>query len=86
MLESVTNDFKELTLDGAYDQLVNVDDKLVQVAAAYPHAKKIIADLGLGPVTRPRTGMSAELGMYKRTSGKFFKCASCGSCFSKDYT
>lgn len=30
--------------------------------------------------------MSAELGMYQRLSGKFFKCASCGACDLKDYT
>jgi hypothetical protein len=86
MVESVTSDYKELSFDAAYDQLTAIDKALVDIANVCPHAQKIIAENGLGDVTRPRTGMSAELGMYKRSLGKFHVCASCGSCFSKDYT
>jgi len=86
LLESVTADASELSFDGAYEQLQMIDDTLLEMANNHPFIQKVIKDEGLGPVQRPLTGMSNQLGMYQRTSGNWFTCASCGDCSMKDYT
>jgi hypothetical protein len=86
MVEAVSKDARELSFDGAQDQITRIGDALVDIANSYPNTKRIMTEEGVGPVTTPRTGMSSELGMYQRLAGQFFTCASCGTCPLKDYT
>lgn len=72
-MESVTTDAHELTFEGAYDQLQVYDDTFLELASRHPFVTRAMNDLGLGPITRPLTGMSNQLGMYQRTAGKWFK-------------
>ena len=87
MVESVSTDPFEVSFDVAFNQMKFIDDTMLKMANLHPSSKQVMKDLGIGPVTRPRTGMSTQLGMYTRMSGKWHHCASCDhSCRMKDYT
>ena len=87
MMESVSEDARELTFDGAMDQIEEIDSIFLEMANSHPFIQKAIHDLGMGPITRPLTGMSAQLGMYQRTGGAWHTCSTCsGTCELKDYT
>lgn len=87
MMESVSEDARELTFDGALDQIQEIDNTFLEMANKHPFIAKVIKDLGLGPITRPLTGMSAQLAMYQRTGGQWHSCSSCsGTCQVKDYS
>jgi len=87
MMESVSGDALELTFDGAFDQIQEIDNTFLEMANAHPFIAKAMKDVGLGPITQPLTGMSAQLGMYQRTGGQWHSCATCGgTCEVKDYT
>lgn len=79
MMESVSYDTRELSFDGAYDQIEEINSFL-EMANNHPFISKAIQDNGLGKVIRPLAGMSSQLGMYQRTGGAWFKCASCDEC------
>ena len=73
MMESVSTDAQENSFDGVYDEIQGIDHLFVKMVNKHPFIKKVMKDEGLGPVTRPHTGMSNQLGMYQRTGGKWFK-------------
>lgn len=84
MTESVTIGHKMLSYDSAYCQIQTIDEHIVYVVSSAPGEKREIEELG--PISHPRAGMSSELGVYTRTAGKAYKCASCSGCELKDYT
>jgi hypothetical protein len=73
MMEAVSTDALELSYDAACDQLRKIDATFLKMANLHPFIKKVREEEGLGPITRPSTGMSNQLGMYQRTGGKWFK-------------
>jgi len=89
MMESVTTDARELSFDGAFEQLQLIDNTFLEMANTHPFIIKAQKDLGLGPVSRPKAGMSSQLGMYQRTGGNWFSMATCDNTVErelKDYT
>jgi hypothetical protein len=73
MMESVSTDALENSYDGVHNQLKKLDSTFLKMANLHPFIQKVRKDLGLGPVSRPMTGMSTQLGMYQRTGGAWFK-------------
>jgi hypothetical protein len=73
MMESVSTDALENLFDGVHDQLKQLDATFLKMASPHPFIQNVQKDLGLGPVTRPLTGMPNQLGMYQRSGVSWFK-------------
>lgn len=86
MVESVTTGHELLSYDSGFCQIEVIDNHVLHVFSASPGEKR--ETKVLGPVVRPRTGMSSEIGVYTRTAGISYKHATCNDPSSplKDYT
>ena len=73
MMEAVSLDPNELSFDGAYEQVQTIDDTFLLMANLHPFSIKAMEDQDIGPIMRPLTGMSSQLGIYQRTGGRWFK-------------
>jgi len=76
MMESVSKDAREISFDGAYDQVREIDNTFMIMTNSHPFIAKVTEDIGLGNITRPLTGMSSQLGMYQRTGGMWHAVSS----------
>jgi hypothetical protein len=73
MVESVSRDAFENSYEGVHDEVQKIDRMFEKMANLHPIIQKVQRDEGLGPVMRPLTGMSSQLGMYQRSGGSWFK-------------
>jgi len=65
MMEAVTTDALEQSFDGALAQVQLIDDTFLLMANSHPFTNRAMEDEDLGPITRPLTGMSNQLGMVR---------------------
>ena len=85
MAESVSMNHKHLTFDTAFCHIDTLDTKIIEVLSANPGDKVLVERFG--EIRPPRSGASADLGLYTRTGGKDHVCSPCdGGCNLKDYT
>ena len=84
MAESVSITHENLSFDAAFCQVEALDSKILEVIAASPGEVSMSKEFG--DVRHPRSGMSSNLGLYTRTSGKTHHCSPCDGCHLKDYT
>jgi hypothetical protein len=84
MAESVSLSPERLSLDSAFCQISRLDSEILGVLGESPVEAAI--SKRYGDIRRPRSGMSAHLGLYTRTGGKTHVCSSCQGCDLKDYT
>jgi len=72
MMEAISFESSEMSFDGAFEQIQLIDDMFLAMANSHPFIIKVMEDENLGPITRPLTGMSNQLGMYQRTGGDWY--------------
>lgn len=84
MAESVSITHENLKFDSAFCQVETLDSKILEVVAASPG--EVVISKQFGPIRHPRSGMSSNLGLYTRASGKTHHCSPCDGCRLKDYT
>lgn len=84
MSESVSLSHEHLSFDVAFCQIDILDAKILEVLSSSPGEQAI--SKGFGEARYPRTGASADLGLYTRTGGKTHYCSPCEGCHLKDYT
>lgn len=84
MAESVSITHENLDFDSAFCQVETLDSKILEVISSSPG--EVVISKEFGNIRHPRSGMSSNLGLYTRASGKTHHCSPCDGCRLKDYT